>query len=365
MNYIFTFLILVIILSIGIIPNKYEVFAAEAPVYDPTFNNGLGAFFANGTSITIMDVSGTTTVSYVNNNVQIKPTTLIFGGGKEGTNFGTAKIFMNSGTVGSIFGGGYSKEQSNPAKVGNAEIVINDGTVTGSIFGGGLLYSQVESTTINMNNGTATFVVGGGMAHYKVDGITYDTGTKEEPQNSGTIVKSANIIINNGTVEDVYGGGQGYSNTEATSVEINNGKFSYLTAGGANGYTGNANVKINGGDIGIYLSTNRGTVDKVDLQMTNGTVKDFYVGGENAYDVTGTINNVNCNMTGGKITNLYAGLNGGEPLEVEAPNYIVKYVDGVVENDFIKNNTGNAWIIVLCAGIILIIFIVLFVVTLS
>ena len=212
-----SFFIFVFVFSLSIFPNTNNVYAATDPIYDDTFNKGVGAFYANGTPIIISDNQGTTTISWVGGKQEIKNTTLVFAGGKEGTSYDTASITMESGTVGSIYGGGYSLQSETPAIVDKSNIIVNGGTVTNSVFAGGLLYSEVKDSNVVINNGEITFLVGGGMASYPVDDVQYDTGTKENPQESGTIVRSSNLTINNGNVNDVFGGGQGYSNTESNS----------------------------------------------------------------------------------------------------------------------------------------------------
>ncbi len=353
--------ILMFIFSLGFIPNICnKVYAQTEPYYDKNFNNGIGAFFANGNPITISDIDGKTTITWNTGKEEVTNTTLVFGGGQANSSFDSASITLESGTVGSIYSGGFSTSATEPAIVDKATITINGGTVNSSILGGGLLYTTVNNSNIIVNDGTATFVLGGGIASYTYNKIPYNTGTKEAPQDSGTIVKAANITINNGSIEDLYGGGQGYSNTESTSVNINGGTFKYVTAGGSNGYTGIADVNINGGDINIYLSTNRGTVDTVNLKMTNGNVKDLYIGGEDAFDVTGILNKIKANLSGGKVTNLYAGLNGGVPFKVSPPNYLVSYSPGVVENNYIPDliNINTLLITIIPISVVLLIAII-------
>lgn len=335
-----SFFILVFAIALCILPNTNNVYAATAttPTYNESFNKGIGAFYANGTPVTIYDNAGTTTVYWVGGKQEIKNTALIFGGGVEGTSYDTASIIMEGGTVGSIYAGGYSIQPENPAIVNKSEIVVNGGTVTNSVISGGLLYSQVDNAVVTINGGEATFVTGGGIASYSVDGTPYNTGTEADPQASGTIVRNSDITINNGTLSDVYGGGQGYSNTEAVTVNVKGGTMDYLTAGGSNGYTGSANINIDGGSVNVYQSANRGTVNNVNLKMTNGTVTDMYVGGENAYDVTGVLNNIKAELLGGSITNLNPGLSGGVPLNVDGKVYFVEYNKGVIQNNNVPNS---------------------------
>lgn len=336
-------ILLVFCLSLNICTTNVKAITAvsEAPVYDPTFNNNAGALFANGTPITISEINGITTATWDGGSQEIPNTASIFGGGQAGTNFDTSSITINSGDIRTVYGGGASVDENNPAIVSYANIAMNGGNITNSIYGGGLLYSTVENTNITVNDGTAAFTTGGGQASAVIDGVPYSTGTEDAPQDSKTIVRDSTTTINDGNIDAVYGGGQGYSNTENTNIIVNDGNIEYVTAGGSNGYTGNANVRINGGNIDVYQSTNRGIVDSADVRMTNGTVTDFYVGGENAPDVTGTINSTDISLLGGKVTNLNPGTNNGEELSINTPDYNVIYSGNVVENNNIPSGATN------------------------
>ena len=62
--------------------------------------------------------------------------------------------------------------------------------------------------------------------------------------------------------------------------------------------------KISGGNIAVFQSVNRGTVEKAD----GGNIDKLYVGGETEDStVTGTINNVETNLIVGNINTLNVG----------------------------------------------------------
>lgn len=244
-------------------------------------------FFANGTHISIKErtdgVQGATIV-WLNGNetktVNVPSDINIFGGAHhDTTNYPSTKITMNGGTVKNIFGGGLHQ-----SSVTNSEVIINAGHVTGSITGGG------ANILANSDSGSHT-------------GSTFST-----------VVTNAEVTVNNGTIYNVYGGGEGYSTTGTATVNINGGNMSYVTAGGSNGTTGNANVKITSGKIELLQSVNRGQVSSADVRVLGGTINELYVGGETGdANVTGSIESVSLDITGGSVVNnLYIGKSGGQ-----------------------------------------------------
>lgn len=89
--------------------------AETAPVYDATYNNNAGAFYANGTPITINTDSSNNTVVYWDGGSQVVPSTVtIFGGGTNGTSYKSSNITMENGTVSLIYGGGISLNENEP-----------------------------------------------------------------------------------------------------------------------------------------------------------------------------------------------------------------------------------------------------------
>ena len=316
--------------------------AQDSPVYDANFNE-TGAFFANGTPITITagETENTVTVSWNNNkNTQILNSNgYIFGGGKNGTNYETSNITMKSGKIAFIYGGGMSADENAIAQVETSNVVIEGGEVTESLYGGGLIFSTLNTTNVTINNGTVNSAIAGGAAYAKINGQIYSGGTADEPINSKTRVNLANLTINNGTITNsAWGGGQGYSYTGVTNVIINNGdlKNAYLTAGGSNGHTNSASLTINGGNIGVYQSVNRGTVNSSVTTVNGGVVDKFYVGGEkDDPSVTGIIKNVSVNLLNGKINTLDAGVSDKKTLDTSKEGINLVIVPKIVENSTI------------------------------
>ena len=66
--------------------------------------------------------------------------------------------------------------------------------------------------------------------------------------------------------------------------------------------------KISGGNIAVFQSVNRGTVEKANVKVDGGNIDKFYVGGDTEDStVTGTINNVETNLIDGNINTLNVG----------------------------------------------------------
>ena len=331
---------LAIIATFGLI--NIPSYAAETPVYDGTFNNNQGAFFANGTPIVISEVDGNTTITW-NGGSQIVPNTVSVFGGGNGGNYNSSKITMKSGTVQNLVAGGLGYSADKSSTVTTANVIINGGTISNAVAGGGYFNAKVNKSNIQMNGGTALTVQGGGMASGKIDGVNYSVGTKEDSENSPNRTEIANVTISGGKVTyGVFGGGQGYSYTGTVNLTISDGDMSnsYVTAGGSNGYTGTANVKLTGGKIGVYQTVNRGTLDSATVRVTGSTIAKFYVGGETEdKSVTGVINKINTLLVSGSIESLDSGSSNGSPMAIDNENYNVTATDSVkITNDNIGNS---------------------------
>ena len=317
--------------------------AASLPVYDETYNYNKGAFYANGTPITISEVDGKTVVSWEGGSQIVPNTVTIFGGGNGGT-LESSSITMNGGTIQNLVGGGIGFNEENSSFVSNVKIIINDGNITNATVGGGYFFSQVDTSYIETNGGTFYTLQGGSMEYGTIGGISYSAGTKDDVLHSKSRVNTANIIINDGTTIKylVFGGGQGYSYTGTANLTVNGGDLSkaYITAGGSNGYTGNSNVKINGGSIYLYQSVNRGTVENVNVKLNSGSINRFYVGGETEDStVTGTANTITTHLVGGNIGTLKAGTSNSSIISIDNNKYkVISTNDVNISDDTISSS---------------------------
>ena len=110
---------------------------------------------------------------------------------------------------------------------------------------------------------------------------------------------------------------------------------SYVTAGGSNGYTESANVKLTGGKISVYQTVNRGTLNTATIKVAGSSIDKFYVGSETEdKSVTGVINNINTHLISGNIENLDSGTSNGTPLTIDDENYKVTATNSIkITND--------------------------------
>ena len=105
------FCFLAIIATFGLINITSN--ATEAPIYNESYNNNQGAFFANGVPIVISEIDGNTVITWDAGSQIVPSTVSVFGGGNGG-NYETSQITMESGTVQNLIAGGigYTADKS-------------------------------------------------------------------------------------------------------------------------------------------------------------------------------------------------------------------------------------------------------------
>lgn len=338
MKKLFCFLAIIATFGLINIPSN----ATETPIYDESYNNNQGAFFANGTPIVISEIDENTVITWDGGSQIVSTTVSVFGGGNGGV-YESSQITMESGTVQNLVAGGIGYTADKSSTVTTANVTINGGTISNAVSGGGYFNAQVNRTNIQMNGGTALTVQGGGMASGKIAGVDYSVGTKDDSINSPNRTEIANVTISGGEVTyGIFGGGQGYSYTGTVNLTISDGDMSnsYVTAGGSNGYTGTANVKLTGGKIGVYQTVNRGTLDNATVKVAGSSIGKFYVGGETEdKSVTGVINKINTHLVSGNVENLDSGTSNGSPTTIDNENYNITVTDSVkITNDNIGDS---------------------------
>lgn len=254
---------------------------------------------------------------------------MIVGGEIEGDVESTNMTFESGTYNGSIFGGSYK------GNVTTVNMTINDGTFR-MVCGGGVLESDCETVNVTVNGGTIASIEGGGHGFLK-DG--FEVGNAGIGAESPCHVGTANMDINGGTFKGssyalVYGGGQGYSATDKVVMTVDNADMSnncYVTAGGSNGYTGDAEVTLGAGTtINIYQSGNRGTMKTAKTTVNGATINNMYLGGDSTDDgVTAAFNGENpalqATINSGTITNLQIGTDAGEAIPADSAKVAVTY----------------------------------------
>ena len=254
---------------------------------------------------------------------------IIVGGEIEGDVESTNMTFESGTYNGSVFGGSYK------GNVTTVNMTINDGTFR-MVCGGGVLESDCETVNITVNGGTIASIEGGGHGFLK-DG--FEVGNAGIGAESPCHVGTVNMDINGGTFKGssyalVYGGGQGYSATDKVVMTVDGADMSnncYVTAGGSNGYTGNAEVTLGAGTtVNIYQSGNRGTMKTAKTTVNGATITNMYLGGDSTDDgVTAAFNGENpalqATINSGTIANLQIGTDAGEAIPANSAKVAVTY----------------------------------------
>lgn len=265
-------------------------------------------FFANGTEITVdarKDGQKGATITWNGGSMDVDEKTHIFGGSHESDEvLESTKITMNGGQVSNVIGGGLHKSH-----VKKATVIINGGTMTG-VQGGG-------ASSANWTDCHRPW-------YAKADEFAINK------------VEEANVILNHGSSSLVYGGSEGMGYTGTANLTINGGTWGWVTSGGSNGYTKDATTTVTNGKITVLQTVNRGKMNAASVEVQGGTVENAYVTGETGdTGVTGKIMDVTMNIVGGNVKKLEAGRNNNQVV-TEATTGLttsVRYVEGTVEND--------------------------------
>lgn len=178
----------------------------------------------------------------------------------------------------------------------SSSIVMNSGNV-GIIHGGSFGNGDVAESNIVINGGTIECIYGGGHPELNVQEYANHTGHTK-------------IIVNNvsGTCQ-IFGGGYSYATTGSAEIIVNKGNFSYITAGGSNGYTANGMIVINDGTVQCVQSVNRGSIGHAVIKINGGTCAGLYAGVEPGGEATGSFGHTELYLLGGEIQKLAKGLN--------------------------------------------------------
>ena len=266
-------------------------------------------------------------------------------------------VTLTDGTInGSIYGGGLG-DNSNAALVnGNVAVAVASGTVTGGVFGcndqngtpkGTVTVSVTGSDDVA--NAINAVYGGGNLAHYdpttpangyptvSVSGCDTKVGSVFGGGNAAA-VPQASVTINGGIIGNAYAGGNGTDGAAHVGYKNKDNNPSSNSYG-----NGTASITVHGGTItnvfggsnanGAIRASNSVSINKTgscDMQLTN-----VYGGGNLANGRAGSIS-VGC--TGGNseyITNLFGGAN-----QANVTNDIsLEITGGRIDNLYGGNNT--------------------------
>ena len=224
--------------------------------------------------------------STVTVNVKGGEVTEVYGGNDLNGEYNSSPtVNLLGGNVTNVFGG------SNQTGMDVSTVVNVDGGTAGEVFGGSNKSGTTQINYVNMISGTANKVYGG--------------------NNEGGNAINANVVLTGGTVTEVYGCGKGENtNCDAPRVWINgyNNSDTLVFGGGAEASVlKGTSVLIDSGKVGKIFggSNQKGTVAKSNVYLTGGTVTEVY-GGNNE---GGQNDKTYVELGGATVTDIYGGGN--------------------------------------------------------
>lgn len=285
----------------------------------------------------------------------------IYGGGQGENTFVTNDVDVTIGVAnvantptvgGNVYGGSAFGTVNCATTSGNATgdttVTVDNGLVTGSVFGGGQGSSTATpyvlgDITVNINGGDITSVFGGNDqagSHTAVNEVYLNGGIIENVYGGGnrSSVTNTNIYMDGSTVTNIYGGSNTLGNVSTTNVDILSGTVQNVYGGNNEGGTcGTTDVNVTGTasiNGSIYGGGNQvaTTTTTVTLNSANGTVPNVYGGGNSASVTTSNVTN-----NGVTATNIFGGSNSSGT--VTTAN--VTYNSGTSTNVYGGNNAGG------------------------
>lgn len=210
----------------------------------------------------------------------------------------------------------------------NTEIVINGGTINGSVYGAGNNngagnYAHTVSSGGGWNQTRVNFYDIDSNIKIEMNGGNVATGIYGGSNVSGTVYGSTSLYINNGSVANVYGGGEGQRTFVRDNISVNIGTESAGPTISGNVYGGSAYGTVNA------LSTSDSANNKyVNVTVNNGKITGDVFGGAKGAgtSIPYVKGNITVNINGGTISGVYGGFDAsGTP---DANDYV--YLNGGV-----------------------------------
>ena len=205
--------------------------------------------------------------------------------------------------------GGHGTNKVNIKRpIPQTNILVKDVKIKG-VVGGSYFEGMVGHANIELNNAELASVIGAGWCGASLNGQVARMN----------IVDDIHIVAKDSKISStLYGGPQGNGVADDVKIELNNCQVGWLTAGGSNGMTRNAEVVMNGGTVTVAQSTNRGIVYKARFVLNDGTVNSLYFGGETEdTTVNGIIEEAFVELNGGKVKEFNFGTNNGVEMKAE------------------------------------------------
>ena len=205
--------------------------------------------------------------------------------------------------------GGYGDKNVGARRsIPQTNMKVRDVKIKG-LVGGNYFEGMVGHVNIEAENCEFVAVMGGGWCGAPVNNNATRMNVADDIS-----IKMTNCKVSS----TLFGGSQGNGVSDDVYLELNNCEIGWLTAGGSNGMTRNAVVEMNGGNVKVVQSTNRGIVYNARFVLNDGTVEKLYFGGETEdSSVNGIIENGFVELNGGKVNKFCFGTNNGIEMVVE------------------------------------------------
>ena len=310
----------------------------------------------------------------------------VYGGGKGGTSSSSQGTFVskdinvvignnNSGpTVSRVYGGSAygtvnGTVNNNNVSSYNTSVVINGGTISDSVYGGGegnetFVPYVLGNVSVIVNAGNIQNLYGGNDASGLPNGdinVTINGGFVLNAYGGGNLsdVVNSSVYLNGGEATNIYGGGN-LASIDTSNIYLNSGIANNVYGGCNNADANITNITLQGSTINnIYGGSNEsGIVTQSNILTNSGVCQNIYGGGKLA-DTTNTV----INLYGGNITDVYGGgeksnvlekttivlqganitknIYGGSNLEGNVPYSFINALSGNVDTIFGGNNEGG------------------------
>lgn len=209
-------------------------------------------------------------------------------------------------------------------------ITVNAG-VFASVIGGNKGPGTIDSVNIIINDGYLDSVdAGSGYNSSVIPGWT-------SPEQGECHIKESNITMNGGYVWLLYGGtSSGIATVDKTNLVVTGGEVDWLTCGNSNGVCKHATGKISG-DVKVNKSLaggNRGTVGRIDMEVTGGEFELVSVMGDATGSLTG---DANVDLFGGTVKQFAMFEDIEITPETKMDGVKVRYATGVINEEDIAN----------------------------
>ena len=231
---------------------------------------GIGAVYGGANNA---DIGKSDARSNITLNINSGMVANVFGGNNTGGNiYGDITVNVNKNAetcgwyVGNVYGAG-----NLAAYTGSPVVNIQNGTVSGNVFGGGLGETAIVSGNPQVTIGDA---VAGHEAYVAtVGGDVYGGGDAANVEG----IPVVNIVNKcNTTIGNVYGGGNA-ADVKGTDVNIDGGTITGMVFGGGHG------------DNSVDPQISANVIGDVNLDITGGTINKVFGGSNSMGNITGSI----------------------------------------------------------------------------